>query len=487
MKVLLINPPYSRLRGTKECTEMITPLGLSYIAAKLDGAGYDVSIYDANNSSRERASRFNRIGDLLGGYGSYGESLRVEDHPVWQEVEEKITSESPDLVGVSVLSPSLGASLKVAEISRRAAPDAPVVFGGFHPTCEPEGVLKSGLVDAVVRGEGEDTFAEIAARLEEGRGFEGVAGVSRADAGRFVHEADRELIRELDSLPSPARFIGASATGKIPLHYARGCPFSCKFCSDRAMWRRRVRYLSAGRLVDLVEEIIEETGVREFTFVDGTFNVRRDRVVEFCEEVIRRRLRILWDALVRSGGLDYELMRLCRRAGCAQMNLGVESGSPRVLEDLRKGVTIEEAMEDARRIRRAGIAAVSFFCVGMPPETVEDMRATRDAIIAMDHDYVIMHVFTPLPGSEYFEELKAAGALPEDHDYDLYGYKSPLNHFALRMAEQDFVEWRDRIAGAVNRVNAGGRLALKLLLRNAGFYARYPAQLWRRAAGFFGY
>lgn len=487
MKILLINPPYSRLRGTKECTEMVTPLGLSYVGAYLKKRGHGVALYDANYSSGERLSRFNNLGRLLKKFDRYSETLGSADHPVWDEVRRRVAAARPDVVGVTVLSPVRGAAFRVAAVCREVNPDIRVVFGGYHPTSCPDDVLRDGGADAAIRGEGELTFAELVERYGEGGSPRDVPGVSWRESGNVVHNPDRPLIEDLDSLPFPVEFLVGAATGKAPVQYARGCPYGCKFCADRVMWRRKVRYRSAGSLVSEMEEVVSRTGIREFTFVDGTFNLSRRKVAEFCELVLARRLRVRWDALVRAEGLDDELLRLCRRAGCSQMNIGVESGSQRVLDDLGKSVDLALVAENVRKISSSRIATVSFFCVGMPPEAPEDLRATRDLILRLPHDFVILSLFTPLPGTEFFDELKAKGMISGDHDYDMFGYKSPNNYFVVNTPESEYGGLRDEILRAADKVNKRGKLALKLLFYNLGFYMRYPGQLWRRVVRYIGF
>jgi len=466
---------------------MVTPIGLSYIGAYLKSRGVDAALYDSNYSAGERLPRFDAVDGLLDRFDGYARNLRSERHPVWKECRAKIESMRPDVVGVSVLSPVRGAAFRIAEICKQVDPDIRVVFGGYHPSGFPEDVLSNANVDFVVRGEGEVTFAELLDRISSGVPIGALPGVSFRDGGSVRHNPDRALIEDLDSLPYTTDFLLGAVTGKAPLQYGRGCPFGCKFCADHIVWKRRPRFRSPENLVGEIEAVISKSGIREFTFIDGTFNNDRARVAAFCERVLKKRLHIRWDALVRADKLDDELLRLCRRAGCVQLNVGVESGSARVLSDLKKRIDIESVESDMGRIRKNHIAAVSFFCIGMPPETGEDLRMTRDLMLRLKNDYIILHIFTPFPGTEYYDELKAAGAISGEHDFDAFGYKSPANCFAQNISREEFVALRDEIIEIVDRVNKKGHLALKLLMYNMGFYLRYPGQLWRRFVRLIGF
>lgn len=123
----------------------------------------------------------------------------------------------------------------------------------------------------------------------------------------------------------------------------------------------------------------------------------------------------------------------------------------------------------------------------MPPETAEDMEATYDFIGRLPHDYVILFAYTPLPGSEFYEELKEGGFVSGDHDFDAYGYRALRNNFAVRMKKEEFTYWRDRIVTLTNRKNSRFKFGMKLFMNNTGFYLRFPGLLWKRVLRFIGY
>lgn len=487
MKILLINPPYTRLRGSNECTEMITPQGISYLAAVAETGGYDVRVFDANVAPSGKKTRFNKVGNLVSGYGTYKENVSDDAHPAWRDVRSEVENFSPDVIGITTLSPVLGSAMMTACICRDVVPNAKIVMGGFHPTSFPEDVLKHNTVHYVVRSEGEETFAELLDCIRDGRTHRDVAGLSYMEAGVLKNNPDRPLIRDLDSLPMPVKFLNGRATGKLPVQYSRGCPYGCRFCADSVIWRRRTRNFSPETIVEYMKQCVSFHGIREFTFVDGTFNVSRKRVHELCEAIIGSGLKVLWDALVRADELDDEMLRICRKAGCTQMNIGIESGSQSVLDDLNKGTSIANIKNEINRIRKHNMAAVSFFCIGMPPETKGDMSDTHDLIKLLKHDYVILHMFTPIPGSEYFTQLLESGRIPEGHDYDSFGYKSDMNSFSGMATREEFEYWRKKIGLLVDVVNSRGLLPIKLLMKNFMFYLKFPGQLYRRVVRLAGY
>lgn len=487
MRTLLINPPFTRLRDSRERTEMITPQGLSYLAAVAEQGGCEARILDANVARRASKICFSKVANLVSGYGAYKDNLNDDAQPAWMDVREEVERFRPDVIGITALSPVIGSALRTAAICRECAPDSIIVMGGFHPTSKPEDALMNSSVDYVVRSEGEETFSELLQCIRDDSSPGEIAGLSYMDGGALVNNPDRPLISDLDSLPLPIKYLNGRATGKLPVQYSRGCPYGCRFCADRVIWRRRSRHFSPERVVEYMSGCVAHHGIREFAFIDGTFNVNKERVHALCEEIIKNKLKVLWDALVRADELDDEMLRMCRRAGCVQMNIGIESGSQGVLDDLNKGTSLLNIRSEVDRIKSHNMAAVSFFCIGMPPEANSDLSDTHDLIKALHHDYVILHMFTPIPGSDYFAQLQASGRILADHDYDSFGYKSEKNGFAGSATREEFEFWRKKIGHLVDAVNSKGLLPLKLLAHNMAFYLKFPSQLYRRATRLAGY
>lgn len=151
MKVLLVNPPYTCLRGSKEATEMLVPLGLLYIGAYLRKDGIEAVLYDANYNANERLYRYGSLNKLIANYDNYSANIRsADEQPVWDECRRRIEFERPDVVGITVMSPLRGAAFRLAKICKEADPEIKVVLGGFHPTGYPEDIFRSEHVDAVV-------------------------------------------------------------------------------------------------------------------------------------------------------------------------------------------------------------------------------------------------------------------------------------------------------------------------------------------------
>lgn len=239
-----------------------------------------------------------------------------------------------------------------------------------------------------------------------------------------------EKVEDLDSLPMPSweEFIFRpyhwthSWYPVYPLYTfntSRGCPFSCTFCSVKAIWGKEYRYMSAERVVHDVEYMIKHYGAKGIYFREDHFTLNKNRTVEFCELLLKRNIKIDWFCETRVDQLgDYEYQKLLADAGCKVFYIGVESGSPKMLEFYKKGETREQFIKAFDIAKKVGIKTFASFVVGYPTETEEDRALTDDLISIIKPDVVGKNVFLGLPGSELYDYLK---------DNNLYEYKDEQN------------------------------------------------------------
>lgn len=189
---------------------------------------------------------------------------------------------------------------------------------------------------------------------------------------------------------------------------SRGCPYKCTFCNTP---RDRYRTQSAERICEEVKACLE-LGIKEVYFVDDTFNITNDRVVELCEEIIRQGLEFSWTVRFRVKGVNEELLRLMRKAGCNRIQFGVEQATDEALTLLQKGVTISDVENAFRLCRKVGIKTVAYFMLGCPTErTREDILNTIRFSISLKPDFVMYNVLTPFPGTTLYDEGLAQGVL----------------------------------------------------------------------------
>jgi anaerobic magnesium-protoporphyrin IX monomethyl ester cyclase len=306
------------------------------------------------------------------------------------------------LVGFEVCGEDLGS---LAEL-RRALPEAGVFCFGHLPSQLPGEVLATGACDGVLLDEPEHTFDELLQRVEEGQELHGLPGFAHRVEDEVAVGPARGRIDDLDALPWPdhslvplaayresfmPRPIGAVMT-------ARGCPFPCTFCVRTH--GREVRYRSAASIAEEVEALVG-MGIRHVRFMDDTFTVDRARVLDLCDR-LRRGPAVTWTALTRLKQLDEELLARMEEAGCRRLYVGVESGSQRILDLYRKGLSVEDIRRTVARIRRTSIEVSAFFIVGAPGETAFEVEASIQLALELEPDYVIVTRIQYWPGTELF-------------------------------------------------------------------------------------
>jgi len=217
----------------------------------------------------------------------------------------------------------------------------------------------------------------------------------------------------VDAAPVPARHLVDNSAywsfisryrNFTPLLTSRGCPFRCAFCEQGS---KRFRPRSPGLVADEIEACVRDHGVREIDVFDSAFTIRKDRVLAICDELVRRRLDVVWAARSRVDCVDAEMLAAMRRAGCARLYYGIESGDPEILRRLRKDADLDRVRTVVAQTRRAGIHAFGFFMVGSPGEDAGTVQRTVRLALDLDLDYAQFSKVVPMPGTELYEALLA--------------------------------------------------------------------------------
>jgi len=344
-------------------------------------------------------------------------------------------------LGITVLTGApIRDALHVSRAVKAARPGLPIVWGGWHPSLFPEQCLTEPSVDAVVIGQGEETFAELVARYAAGQTAAGVAGTaSRTASGAAQVELPR-VFRDVNALPpldysliDVPRYFGAKGKRQFDYISSQGCRFRCTFCADPTVFRRGWYGLTPARMAAELAEYHARWGLEEIAFQDETFFTSRARVEAVADAFLAAGLNVPWTATMRAdqgARLDEALLAKCRRAGLRRAMIGVESGSPEMLERIKKDITLEQVYAAAERCARHGIGAILNFIVGFPGESDASVQASLEAaarLRAMSPDFeVAIFYFRPYPGNPIAEELLAQGyvfpaTLAEWADFDYIG------------------------------------------------------------------
>jgi len=422
----------------------VIPLGLAYIAGFLEHRGIDVRLVDAGRLGLSE----DRILDII--------------------AEERFR-----MVGMSVATHFHPAALRFFSRVKALNPEIVTVAGGPHPTALPEESVRSPVLDYAVLGEGEKTVEELARCIERGDDPEGVAGIAFNRGGNFVKTGSRSYIQNLDSLPFPLwrqlpvhlyRFPHLPRKNHVRIMAARGCPYNCAFCAASCLWGRRMRWRSPGNVVSEIELLENEFGVHSISFADSTFTADRDWVMDFCRCLIERNIDVGWMANARGDCIDSELVGTMKEAGCKAISVGVESGDPRILKNMRKGETVEQIRRAFHIIRNAGLISRGCFILGYPGESIESIENTIRFAVELNPSHPASCSYaTPYPGSELYQIALRENGIRTGWE-DFTHFNSAIRHSRVLpyvpegLTENDLISARRRF---IRRVMLGKLIRLR--------------------------
>jgi radical SAM superfamily enzyme YgiQ (UPF0313 family) len=327
-------------------------------------------------------------------------------------------------VGVTVLTGApISDALQVSRAVKRARPDLPVVWGGWHPSMFARECLMEPSVDVTVRAQGEETFAEIVKRLATGQSLQGCAGCTVRLPDGSIHEnpprplasVDKFRAHDYNLIPVERYF---ELKGKRQLDYisSQGCNFRCAFCSDPFVYGRKWVGLEPDRMALRLQELWDRYRFDDVNFQDETFFTKRDRVQALAEKIIESGMKFTWAATMRADQgvrLPDEAWAKCKQSGLRRLLVGVESGSDEMLRRIRKDIKIEQVFATAEKMVRHGVAGHFPFIVGFPDESESSIQASLDVakrLRAMSPDFLTpIFYFKPYPGSELVIEAVARG------------------------------------------------------------------------------
>lgn len=412
MKVLLVSP-INR-------TSVIMPnLGLGYLATAARNKGHEVSIL---NCPKE---------------GFNHEDFRkfMQKHPF-------------DLAGFQCFSYDVPSVKKHLSIAKEANPGVITVVGGPHPSGDPDGIFEHlPGADFAFQGDSEEGFPLLLESLQRedtnSSSLSKIPGIIFRDNGT-IRKIPPHRTQNLDSLGfpawdlmKPAEFPPAPHGGFVknfptaPMIITRGCPYPCTFCAGKTIAGAIPRKRSIPHVFEEIELLKSQYGVKEINIEDENFTLHKPLAKEFCRKLIESNMNLSWTlpSGVRLDSLDEELLSLMEASGCYSMAVGIESGSQRVLDLIKKNITIELIKEKVRLIKKTSIKITGFFMIGYPGETIEEIKRTVNFALELGVSRAHFAIFTPVPGSEAYEELKKEGNLSNLEWGNLYfhdvGYAPP--------------------------------------------------------------
>jgi radical SAM superfamily enzyme YgiQ (UPF0313 family) len=323
----------------------------------------------------------------------------------------------------------ISTSAEICARLKQVNPQITTIVGGPHITAIPEETMtRYPDIDIAVIGEGEETIIELLKALENKRDLNLIKGIAYRDNGVLKFTSPRPFIKDLDILPFPAwdmlpdvlKFYQQTAArvDRLPclsIITSRGCPFRCIFCA-RNVFGNVTRAHSANYLIEMLKFLKNEYGLRSVSIEDENFGVYRERLKQFCNRMIEERLNISWDCPTNINSVDPEILFLMKKAGCWQINYGIESGSQRILDFIKKGTTTEKIENALNMTVEAGMYTKGYFIIGHPTESYESIQETIDFIKRIKLDIFQMSFMIPFPGAELYDMAKDYGEFKNDWD-----------------------------------------------------------------------
>ena len=406
MRVMMIQPNYHA--GGAEIAGNWPPGWVAYIGGALKAVGFDnIRFVDA-----------------------------MTNHICDDALRDIIAQNRPDVVLATAITPMIYQAQRTLQIAKEAVPGVVTVLGGIHPTFMYAQVLgEAPWIDYIVRGEGEEIAVELMQAIRDGtdrarrREIRGIAYLD--ESGLVMATPARPVIEDLDGLTPDWSLLEWDKYIYVPLNcrvavpnFARGCPFTCRFCSQWKFWREyRVR--DPKKFVDEVEVLVREHKVGFFILADEEPTIHRKKFIRLCQELIDRNLPVHWGINTRVTDIlrDRDLLPFFRKAGLVHVSLGTEAAAQMNLDRFRKQTTIEQNKLAIRLLKEAGMVAEAQFIMGMENETPETIEETYRLALDWQPDMANWNMYTPWPFAEMFEEL---GDKVEVRDYAKYNFVTPI-------------------------------------------------------------
>lgn len=402
MRILLLNPPFHRKFSRPQRSPAVTksgtlyfPMWLAYAAGLLGENGFDIDFIDAP-----------------------ADGYTIED------VVERVKRFQPSLIVSDTSTPSIYNDVAVAVQLKEICPSSFVTLVGTHVSALPEETLNiNNKIDAVAQYEYDYTLLDIAKTLSVKGDLQKIPGLCFRENGRIHHNPRRSYLENLDELPFVSKvykkflkienyFNPNALYPMVTITTSRGCPFPCTFCVyPQTLMGRGFRARSAENVVAEMEYIVENfPQAKAIFFEDDTMTVNKNRCKELSELILKKKIKISWTANARVG-LDYETMRIMKEAGCRSFCVGFESGSQKILDNMKKKSKLEEMELFMKNAKKAGVLIHGCFMAGLPGETKETLQETLELSKRLNPDTVQFYPVMVYPGTEAFAWYKEKGLI----------------------------------------------------------------------------
>jgi len=390
------------------------PLGLAYLAAYLEKESISTRIVD----------------------------LELYDNP-HNFLKEALKESCPSVIGISAFTIDITFAHELARLIKEVNPNIRTVIGGLHASALPERTLEEHeFFDYLIYGEGLVTMTELVKAIRDLKSNEddlclsGIRGLVYRHNNTIKKNSPRDLIHDLDELPFPARdklenekyrphIQKCKRLPSTGLVASMGCPYTCSYCSVQIV-NKRVRYRSPENVVEEMKECVEKHGITDLRFFDDCITLNKPWLIKLCNLIIKEKLDVYWNCQGRVDGVTLDLLKLMKKARCHQITYGIETGNEKSLKAIEKGATLEQARNAIKWTKKAGLESGGSFILGLPGESVKDVRQTIRFAKELSPDIVTFYILKAYPGSKMYDEAVKEEKL-KDVSWEDYLIQNPTN------------------------------------------------------------
>lgn len=323
------------------------------------------------------------------------------------------------------------------ELIKRKHPEIKIILFGHYVSVYPQEILDKTNIDFLILGEPELIFSDLYETLVSNGKLSAISGIAYKDNNQIMIQPGARRIPDPNKLPMPAFDLMKIEHYSEPflpkpfalIQTARGCPFYCNYCVTT--YGTKLTVLSPEKVVEQIQYLKDTFHIKSLRFIDDTFSAQPSRALQICKLIVQHQLKIQWTCLTRADMLNPELVSWMKKAGCVRLNIGMESGSQRVLDFYKKGINVEKALANLLLCKRAGLETMGFFMVGMPGESETDFYESVQFAIKAEFDFILVSQLIPYPGTPLYEKFK------NDIDFSILPYH---NKFKDRSMENLFHE-----------------------------------------------